>query len=132
MNLRSLGPVLLPYVSRGLRRVEMGGRPELAARGCIWCNGFQVGFQIRQGRQGRFGIRVVYDNHALCGIGALAIGCLLGVWGQRSLGVEVEVDTLSRVAGDGNDLVPVLLAESRDVGVEPPLHATFGIGAKMI
>jgi hypothetical protein len=107
----------------------MGGRPDLAARGCIWCNGFQVGLQIRQGR---FAIRVVYDNHTLCGIGGLAIGCLLGVWGQRSLGVEVEVDTLSRVAGDGNDLVPVLLAESRDVGVEPPLQATFGIGAKMI
>jgi hypothetical protein len=60
------------------------------------------------------------------------IGCLVGVWGERSLGVEVEVDTLSRVAGDGDDLVLVLLAESRDVGVEPPLHATSGIGAKMI
>ncbi len=42
------------------------------------------------------------------------------------------MDTLSRFAGFGKNLVPVLLAESRDIGVESPLHASFDIGAKMI
>src|SRR5258708_7637497 len=108
----------------------MGGRVELGAgRWCIWCDGIQVRTQIRRGTSA---VGFVYDDHVLCGMGALVIGCMVGVWGQRSFGVESEVDTLSRFAGFGNNLVPVLLAESRDVGVESPLHASFDIGAKMI
>jgi hypothetical protein len=57
---------------------------------------------------------------------------LVGVWGERSFWVKVEVDALSRFAGHGDDLVPVPWTECRNVGVESPLHATFGIGAKII
>jgi hypothetical protein len=42
------------------------------------------------------------------------------------------VDTLCGFAGYGYDFVPVLFAESRDVRVDPLLHAALDVGAEMV
>ena len=142
-------PVRLLWLGRFRRRAELGrGGPGPAAaavgRGRIWGDGLLVGCQTRRG-VAAVGV-VVYDDHALflcCGFGVggaftVGFGCCLvvvvmvGLWGERALRVEVQVHALAGFAGRGGDLVPVLRAEGRDVRVESPLDATFGIGAEMI
>ena len=39
---------------------------------------------------------------------------------------------MSGFAGSGYNFLPVLFAESCDVGVDPPLHATFDVGAEIV
>ena len=79
-----------------------------------------------QSRAGAVAFGVVYDDRLLLGIDGLWLRV------QGSLGVEEWVDTLSGFAGNGYDFIPVLFAESRDVVIDPPLHATFDVGAEVV
>jgi hypothetical protein len=94
---------------------------------------FDYGVQARELRVGAVAVGAFYGRHFFGGIGALwLLDDSAGFWGQGPLRVEEEVDALARFAGHGDDFVPVLLAECRDVRVESPLHATFDVGAEMI